>query len=217
MKNFRKKFIMAAVLTALPVTLLSGCAQKFDAATYVKGSLDAYFKNEITDQYAKLVDGGREAVRKSYDDQIGMMLDEVRELGASDEVAGRYREMFIDLLSKCNYTVGAAAEDKTTGNFTVNVTVEPLKIDMEEIGVKAFAHLEEWSETQDQMEEEAYRAASTEEFFSYMLSLLREELTAPEYLEAQTFEVHVNQGTDAYEIPQDELQKVINATTGLND
>jgi len=216
MKNFRKKFTVIAVLAAMVATVLTGCAKKFDAATYVKGTLDAYFKNEISDQYVKLVDGGKEAIQKGHDDQIEMLLDEIREMDASDELINQYRDMYIDLFSKCKYTIGEAVEDKSTNNFTVTVTVEPLKMEMEEIGTKVMTHITEWAQTQDQTDAEAYQAAGTEELLTYMLSLFQEALAAPEYLEAQTFDVHVNKGANnIYQISEDELAKVINTTTGL--
>lgn len=216
MKNFRKKFTVAAVLTAMVATVLSGCAKKFDATTYVKGTMDAYFKNEITDQYAKLVDGGKEAIQKGHDDQIEMLLDEMREAGCSEGLLEQYRDMYIDLFSKCKYTISEATEDKSTKNFTVEVTVEPLNMDLEGISEQSITHITEWAQSQDATDPAAVQAAAIEEMFAYMLPLFQEKLAAPEYLEAKTFEVHVNKGTNnIYEIPMKDLEKVINTATGL--
>lgn len=217
MKNFRKNFTVAAVLTAMVATVLSGCARKFDATTYVKGTMDAYFRNEITDQYAKLVDGGKEAVQKGHDDQIEMLVDEMKEAGCSEEQVEQYRDMYIDLFSKCKYTVSEATEDKPTKNFTVVVTVEPLKMDLQGISEQSITHITEWMQSQDATDPAAVQAAAIEEMFAYMLPRFQEKLAAPEYLEAKTFEVHVNKGTNnIYEIPMKELEEVINAATGLN-
>jgi len=217
MKNFRKKFTIAAVLTAMVVTVLSGCAKKFDATTYVKGTLDANFKNEITDQYAELVDGGREAIQKNYDDQIEMLADEIREMGCSDGLTEQYRDMYIDLFSKCKYTVSEATEDKATKNFTVSVTVEPLNLDMQGLSEQSTVYITEWMQSQDATDPEAVQEAAMEEMFSYMLTLFQERLAAPEYLEAKTFEVHVNIGkNNIYEIPQSELEKIVEAAMGMS-
>jgi len=217
MKNFRKRFTVAAVLTAMVATVLSGCAKKFDATTYVKGTLDANFKNEITEDYVKLVDGGREAIQKNYDDQIEMLLDELRETGCSEGLVEQYREFYIDLFSKCKYTVSEATEDKATQNFTVTVTVEPLSMDMQGISEQSVTHITEWMQSQDATDPEAAQAAGMEEMFRYMLTQFQEKLAAPEYLEAKTFEVHVNKGTNnIYEVPLNELEEVIDAAIGMS-
>lgn len=216
MKNFKKKFTVAAVLTAMVATVLSGCAKKFDATTYVKGTMDAYFKNEVTDQYAKMVDGGKEAIQKAHDEQIEILLDDMREAGCPDHLVEQYRDMYIDLFSKCKYTVSEATEDKSTKNFTVTVSVEPLNLDVEGVSEQGAAHIGEWAESQDATDPEALQAAAIEEMFNYMLTVFKEKLAAPEYLEAKTFEIHVNKGkNDIYEVPQNELEEVFSTATGF--
>ena len=83
---------VAALLVAVMVLLLAGCAPKFDASGYVKGELDAALKGEITDEYLKLVDATREEVEANNQEMLDEVMVQFTSVGLSDELVAKYRE-----------------------------------------------------------------------------------------------------------------------------
>lgn len=211
MKKLNKQLALIAMTFTMAVSVLSGCGKKFDAATYVKGTLDANFKNEISDDYAKLVEGGKEAVQKQYDEDLDTLVQTFKDAGCPDDILDSYKDVFVKLLKQCKYTVGEVKEDGD--NFIVSVEVEPMDLDWNAMQSQSQDYLIEWIQ---QLEEEPTEDVIIQETFTYMLSLFEEAANAPQYKEKQTVDLNVVKGSDnVYSINTSDVDNMTQMMLGL--
>lgn len=213
MKSMKKQITMAVMVFAMSVTAITGCGKKFDAAAYVKGTLDANFKNEINDDYAKLVEGGREAVEKQYNDDLEELVDTFRQAGCPEDILDSYKNVLVDMMKQCKYTVGEAKKaEGSSDNYVVTVEVEPLTLDMADMQNQAASHLQEWAAQQENPSQED----AINETFNYMLTLLEEATKAPAYQEKQSVEVNVIKGDkNVYSVPDADMESLIQLMLGM--
>lgn len=124
MKRTRKTrktvFLLIAVMM---ISLLGGCARKFDAAGYTQAVLDVSFKNE-TAQYIKMTGASKDAAEKIFSKNIDAVMG-VEALKLPKDLQNKFRKLFENLVKDVKYTVGKAVEDKNK-NFTVDVKIEPI-------------------------------------------------------------------------------------------
>lgn len=209
-----KKFKIAAVLLAVAAMSVNvaGCGAKFDAKTYVQGSLDAQFKNEISDSYAKITEGGKEAIQASYDETIEELSSLFVSMGCPEDIAEEFKTATVDLLKVCKYSVGDAVKGDD-GNYTVPVEIEPIEFLTTEMQTEMQTYLEEYAA---ELGADATQDAIMAETFSYMLTKFQEAAANPVYGEPKTVEVHVQKTSDKlYEIPLDDQTALSNAVLGM--
>lgn len=130
MKKFKSKLTVALFTMTAFVFGLTGCGANFDAKTYVKGSLDAIFKHEISDDLAKLTEGGKEEIEEDYDEAFEGIVDAFKAEGCPDSLLESYKTTMQDIFSKAKYTVGEETKDDD-GNYVVSVTSEAIIVDAE--------------------------------------------------------------------------------------
>jgi hypothetical protein len=194
----------------MTVAVLAACGQTFDAAGYVRGSLDASTKGEFK-EYMKLTDSTEKEAKKMYNDNLDENVEMFDSFGLSSDLSGKYRDLFKDMYKKTRYTVGEAKEDKEK-NYTVTVDIEPLLV-FEDLQKDLMAYQETYvAKVQEEVlagkempsEEEMYNAIYTE-----LYNMLKERLEKPEYGKKETIKVKVEKHSDnTYEIPDDELEKI---------
>ena len=136
-------------------------------------------------------------------------MEEFENLNLPDELENKYRQLFGDLIRNVKYTVSEAKEDDN-GNFTVDVSIEPLTI-----------FDDTYTDFQNQAKEYATQVSndvmngatmpSDEEMQNHIYELYYEILNQDlekglQYGETEVITVHVNRGEgDIYEIPQEDM------------
>ncbi|WP_346908225.1 hypothetical protein [Faecalicatena orotica] len=205
---YRKKRIIAVLLAAFMLALLVGCVGKFDAGGYTKSLLDVTYKND-TQQYIELTGSTKDAADKIFEKNLDATMEEFENLNLPDELENKYRQLFGDLIRNVKYTVSEAKEDDN-GNFTVDVSIEPLTI-----------FDDTYTDFQNQAKEYATQVSndvmngapmpSDEEMQNHIYELYYEILNQDlekglQYGETEVITVHVNRGEgDIYEIPQEDM------------
>ncbi len=208
----KMKFAAALVAIAAMAVSVTGCGAKFDAKTYVQGSMDAQFKNEISDDFAKITEGGKEAIQAQYDENIEELNTMFIEMGCPEDMAAEFKTATQDLLKACKYTVGDAVqgEDK---NYTVPVTVEPIQFMTDEMQTEMQEHL---MAKVVELGEAADEETIMNETFAFMLEKFKEAAANPVYGEAQTIDVRVEEvSKNLYDIPAEDQDKLSNAVFGM--
>lgn len=121
----KKRIIAVLVMMAVFIALLGGCGE-FDADGYTKGILDVTYKNE-TEQYMKLTGSTKKAADQIFIKNLDSVMTGFSNLELPKQLEDKYRKMFEKLIKSVKYTVSEAKEDGD-GNFTVDVSVEPITI-----------------------------------------------------------------------------------------
>lgn len=205
-----KKIKFTAVLLTVAAMALgiTACGNKFDAKTYVKGNLDANFKNEISDDFAKLTEGGKEGIEAAYNDAIQVELDQFKAAGCSEQAIEDYKTAYQGLMKNYKYSVGEPVKGENDG-FTVPVEVTPLKMDVDQLAVDA-------QEFIMGLIAEGLDTANETELMDKMLGFITEKMNEvvanPTYGDPTTIEVKVVKVSDnMYEIPVKDQESVANA------
>lgn len=208
---YRKKRITAVAMAAVLLALLGGCVNQFNAAGYTKALLDVTYKNE-TEQYIELTGSTKEAADQIFDKSLDITMEDYEKLNLPDELEENYRKLFGDLMKSVRYTVAEAKEDNQ-GNFTVNVSIEPITLFDD-----TYAQFQEQAkEYASQVSNDVMNGAempSEEEMQNHIYDLyyhiLNENLEKGlSYGEPETVTVHVNKGEeDIYEIPKEDMSQL---------
>lgn len=205
-----KKIKFTAVLLTVAAMALgvTACGNKFDAKTYVKGNLDANFKNEISADFAKLTDGGKEGIEAAYNKAIDAELDQFKAAGCSEQAMADYKTAYQGLMKNYKYSVGEAVKGEKDG-FTVPVEVTPLKMDIEQLVADS-------QEFIMGLIVEGLDVTNETDVMDKMLGFITEKMNEvnanPTYGDPTTIEVHVVKVSDnMYEIPLKDQESVANA------
>ncbi len=199
-----KKRVIASLLTAGAVMLLSACGVGFtteDAQAYVQSALDASYKANF-DEYVKQTNSTKEEAETMYQQNIDNVLSGIgiEEAGVSEELVEQYRDVAGDLLALANYEVTGAEESEN--GFAVEVTYEPFT---------GYENLDAELETiltdiASSMTEIPSDAEINQIVFEEVLKLVQQMVEAPAYGEAETLTIHVDKGSDnVYSINEDDL------------
>lgn len=205
-----KKMKLTAMLLTVATMVFSvaGCGAKFDAKTYVEGSLDAVFKHEISDEYAKMTQGGKEAIEADYEAAIEEITNSLAEVGISEEMTEDFKVAVQDVFKVCKYNVGEAVKDDK-GNYTVSVEVEPLVLGGENLMEEAQNYAIGLVTEQPELAQD--EAAFMEMIIQFMLEKIQESASNPVYREAQTVEVRVEKvDKNLYDVRESDLEKLMN-------
>ncbi len=218
----KKRIISIFLLITTLLMLLTGCTGKFDASGYTKAVLDVSYKNE-TEEYIKLTGSTKEAAEKIFERNMDVTMEGFEALNFPEELESKFRQLFEDLAKNVKYTVGEAVEDKE-GNFTVDVSVEPIML-----------FDDTYEEFQTQAQDYATKVAndvmngaevpSDEDMqnsvYEIYYNILKSTMDAGiQYGEAEVITVHVNKSEgNVYEIPEEEMtaldEKMISQETML--
>lgn len=196
--------VVAAVLLAV----LGGCVNKFNAAGYTKALLDVTYKNE-TEQYIELTGSTQEAADEIFTKSLDATMEDYEKLNLPDELEKNYRQLFGDLMKSVRYTVSEAKEDDN-GNFTVDVSVEPITIfddTYSQFQEKAKEYATQVSNdvmngaempSEEEMQNHIYDI-----YYHILNEVLEQGLS---YGKAEKVTVHINKGEgDIYEIPKEDM------------
>lgn len=180
-----------------------------DAAGFVKATLDLSTKGDIDAIKAYLEDPDevtQDYYQQYWDELFSEIYDEV---GLSDEVMGRLREMYMEMLGKTRYTVGEAVE---TGehSYTVEVAVEPVagifdglwEVMQGEITAYAQANAEGIA-SGTITDTDIYNAS-----IDMLMEAARKNMDHVYYKEAQTVAVSVEEDEGSYELSEEDMVKV---------
>ena len=201
MKKFKK--IALALVCVLMVSMLGGCAAKFDAQAYLTALLDASYKND-SKAFVEMKIGTAEEAAELYEQGLDSEMDAfLATLTVSEELEAEFRQLFKDLLSKVKYTV-QGAEKQEDGSYIVTVSYEqmiifePILADYEEAVTEMYTT---WTESEE--------IPSEDEMMEQMIVALRDcmksNLESVEYAEADTAEVTIELIDDVYTPNQDDV------------
>lgn len=204
MKMMRR--IALTLVMVLSVSVLSGCGgmKPEDAKSYVQAVMDASYKGEFED-YMEQTESTEEETKALYDGNIEetMKIAGFGDLGLSEELTEKYKQLFADMAKQANYSIGKAEE--TDDGFTVEVKVQ---------GYTTLQNLEQ--ELTDIMNEEINNIVTemseqelNEFVFQKMYELMNEKLANPTYSEEKVVVVHVVADSDnVWSIPDADMTAV---------
>lgn len=214
MKRMRTKSLIAIMLTAVMFVL--GACGKFDCGAYVKACLDSQFKGEY-EEYVKLTKSTKEEAEKLYNDGLDSFMAEYEALSLSDDIKGKLRQAYADLLKSAKYAVKETKEEgKTT---IVVVEIEPMTCfetyeeDLTEIQSQYLADLQA---KVDAGEEVPDQATMMEQMAQLIYDDLVARVSTIEYGEKITMDVRVTKGSDnVYTASETDLAAVAEAAFGM--
>lgn len=204
-----KKNRIGAVGLLLAVIIMLGGCTRFDAAAYTQAVLDVSYKNQ-TESYIELTEASAEDAETIFQKNLDATMEAFKSMKLSDELEKNYRNLFENIVKQVKYTVGEAAETEE-GNYTVDVTVEPITLfddTYEEFQKKA----EEYAAgiTNAVMNGEAM--PSDEEMQASVYQIYYEILKAGldsgvKYGEPETVTMHINKTEDkTYEVAEEDIR-----------
>lgn len=208
MKKMRA--LALALVLVLSVSMLTGCGgmKPEDAKAYVKAVMDASYKGEFK-AYMEQTESTEEEAQKMYEGNVDetMKTAGFSDLGLSEELNAKYRQLFLDLAKQAKYTVGEAKESGDDG-FEVEVKVEPFNA-FENLDAEYTALLEDYMKSVDlSMSEEELNELA----FEKMYELMSGKVASPTYGEASTITVHVVCDSDnVWSIPDKDMTELDSA------
>lgn len=206
-----KNLLRWGIMLIASLFLFSGCgAGTYDASGYVKSMLDAQTLGEY-DQYLKLTESTKEDAEDLYNKTIEAQMDAIEADTLSDELAGKYEELFKKIFKQTKYTVGEAEEGEDD-SFTVPVKVETFQL-FEGVEEDLAAFQEELkAEVMTQMAEDGTVPAEeelNERVFQHLYDYLNENVENPTYGKKSTIKVKVAKNSDDfYEANTSDMKKI---------
>lgn len=209
---YRKKRIIAVLVTVVILALMGGCG-KFDAGGYTKGILDVTYKNE-TKQYIELTGSTKEAADKIFKENLDAVMAGFSNLKLPEKLETKYRQMFEKLIKNVKYTVSEAKENKD-GNFTVDVSIEPITI-FDDTYADFQSQAKEYAQKVSNDVMNGAEMPSEEEMQNHIYELYYNILNTVvenglHYGKKEVVTVHVNSGEEGiYEIPEEDITALDN-------
>lgn len=205
----KKAKLSILFLMAMILTLLGGCIREFDASGYTKAILDVSYKNK-TEQYIELTGASKEDAEKIFEKNMDSTMKGFEALNFPTELENKFRDLFEVLSKNVKYTVGEAVEDKG-GNFTVDVSIEPITIfgaTYSEFQKQAKNYAEKVSNDvlngSEMPSDEAMQNNVYEIYYNILKSTIESGIP---YGEAEVVTVHINKTDEnIYEIPKTDVK-----------
>ena len=184
MRKGMKRVLIVGLVVAVMMTF-AGCKKKeFDAAGYVKATLDMTMKGE-TEDYIKFVGCSKE------------------------EALEEFRQFSIDLYKAVKYEVKEAQKEKD-GSYTVKVETEKMNVfagAMEKFEEAAESYVEEAVAAALEGGEQLTDEKMAQDLYGKVIELFKESLANATYQEPTTVEVKVSQDDDGvWEIPEKDFE-----------
>lgn len=204
-----KKNRIGTVVLLLGVMMILGGCTRFDAAAYTQAVLDVSYKNQ-TESYIELTEASAEDAEAVFQKNLDATMEAFKSMKLSDELEKNYRSLFETIIKQVKYTVGEAAETED-GNYTVDVTVEPITLfddTYEEFQTKA----EEYAAGITNAVMNGGEMPSEEEMQASVYQIYYEILKAGidsgvKYGEPETIKIHINKTEDGtYETEEEDIR-----------
>lgn len=184
-------------------------ATKFDAEAYVRGVMDANYKQKY-DEYAKArgisEKDAKAEIEDTLDEQVDTELSGLEALGDfTEEEKQEYKDMLVKIDNLAKYEVKEAKEDKD-GNFTVTIEVTPSDV---------YQTLEDNStavaqEMMDQGQDVSQADASM--FQDLLIQSMQKSIDGNTYGDTTTIEIAVTKDSDGqYGISDSDMEKISTA------
>lgn len=208
MRKGMKRVIIVGLVVAVMMTF-AGCKKKeFDAAGYVKATLDMTMKGE-TEDYIKFVGCSKEEALKDYEDTLDEAVEQFGEFGVNEEALEEFRQFSIDLYKAVKYEVKEAQKEKD-GSYTVKVETEKMNVfagAMEKFEEAAESYVEEAVAAALEGGEQLTDEKMAQDLYGKVIELFKESLANATYQEPTTVEVKVSQDDDGvWEIPEKDFE-----------
>jgi hypothetical protein len=207
----KKRVLSVTCCLLIVLMLLSGCGggdmSADDAKSYTQAVLDASYKSEF-DDYMEWTDSTEEEVEQLYEDSLDTTMSETgfENLGLSDKLVEKYRQLFRNVMNDAEYTVKKATEDDE--GYLVEIEVEPF-IAFAGITDEVTASLEVEMETAG---EESEISVVNEKIYQRMYDKMEDRLAFPSYGDATTITVRVQQDENGtYYISEEDLLMIDDA------
>lgn len=211
MKKRKMKKVLALMLTFIFVISATACggATEFDAEAYVRGVLDANYKQKY-DEYAKArgisEKDAKAEIDEALDEQVDTELSGLEDLGDfTEEEKQEYKDMLVKIDNLAKYEVKEAKKDKD-GNFTVTIKVTPSDV---------YQTLEDNStvvaqEMMDQGQDVSQADASM--FQDLLIQSMQKSIDGNTYGDTTTIEIAVTKDSDEqYVISDSDMEKILTA------
>lgn len=208
-----KKLLRWGIMLVASLFLFSACgASAYDASGYVKSMLDAQTQGKY-EQYLELTDSTKKEAEDLYNENIEAQMDAIDSQDLSDELSGKYEELFKKIFKQTKYTVGEA-EEGDDDIFTVPVEVETLQL-FEGIEEELTAYQEELTaELMTQVAETGVMPEDeelNEKVFQHLYDYLNEKVDNPTYGKKTTVKVEVAKNSDdIYEADESDMEEIGN-------
>ncbi len=208
MRKGMKRVLIVGLVVAVMMTF-AGCKKKeFDAAGYVKATLDMTMKGE-TEDYIKFVGCSKEEALKDYEDTLDEAVEQFGEFGVNEEALEEFRQFSIDLYKAVKYEVKEAQKEKD-GSYTVKVETEKMNVfagAMEKFEEAAESYVEEAVAAALEGGEQLTDEKMAQDLYGKVIELFKESLANATYQEPTTVEVKVSQDDDGvWEIPEKDFE-----------
>lgn len=211
MNRGKMKKVLALMLGFIFIISATACggATKFDAEAYVRGVLDANYKQKY-DEYAKTrgisEKDAKAEIEDTLDEQVDTELSGLEDLGTfTEEEKQEYKDMLVKIDNLAKYEVKEAKEDKD-GNFTVTIEVTPSDV---------YQTLEDNStavaqEMMDQGQDVSQADASM--FQDLLIQSMQKSIDGNTYSDTTTIEIAVTKDSDGqYGISDSDMEKISTA------
>jgi uncharacterized Zn finger protein len=132
MRKLSKGFRLLAVACILAVCLFGCGSPSFDAAMYVKGTLDATYLGAAEKSYLEITDSTAEEITATYLVSMEIETDyflryfEIEEDYIPSSFVSEVIEMYKQIYAKSKYEIGDVS--KSGDNYLVSVTIHPIDI-----------------------------------------------------------------------------------------
>jgi len=215
MKNLHKWFALLLVVCVMAVCL-TGCSGSFDAATFVKGNLDALYLGIANEEFLALVVDTKEDLLQTY--EAGLVIEaeyffgyfDIVEESIPPEMKTEVIDMYRQIFSNSNYEIGEAVE--SGDNYIVPVTVYPI-----DIIYKVMEDFEDFmTDWNNRWELGTFDNMSAEDFETLwareMIDLVKARLGSIGHLEAETISMQIvsqsSNGSNFYTIREDDMRRI---------
>ena len=204
MKTVRK---LAAVLLAavmmISVTACGGMSSQ-EAGDYVKSALDASYKGEF-DDYVNRTKSTMEEAEQMYETNLQNVMAGagLTDLGLSDELMAKYRDLFKEMLAIAKYEM--VSSEKTEDGFDVTVSYARYT-GMDNLDDEVIEALQSDLSALTKVPSEE---SLNEVIYGKMYELLSEKIKSPTYGDEGTMVIHVEKGdNNIYSISEDDLTEL---------
>lgn len=214
MKTRTSQITSLALVFLLCASLLTGCGSSFDPQSFTKGSLDAIYHGEFSDEYMSVSGKSEAECRQEYEDGLEEESEyfakyfDIDYSSCSDELKAKMLDLYRDIFAHAKYEIGNSAADGDM--YIVSVTIYPIDIMQKVIDEDSEAFMEDY---QNKAVDGKYASMSDDELNEFwaesMIELVSKRLDDISYLDAQTITVQlVSDGGDGYVISDEDAARI---------
>lgn len=192
--------LLTGILTA---ATLCGCTSDKSVKTYLQALLDTSYKNDSS-AFVEMKLGSEQEAQALYDQGIDTGVSVFcRRLGVTDEYQEEFRQIYMDMLGKVRYTVGAA-EKQSDGSYIVTVSYEKMNVFQPALArhqENVAAIMESWENAPEPLTEEEMVRTVYLEFKNSLMTVLEQV----QYSEAADMNVRIELIDNVYTPNADDI------------